>query len=218
MYKAKIFDTKETKEGTWLKVLIPHESKTDEVNRLKGNGLYLGGSIYFDDGRFITGKQQRAIFAIVRDMADWWADDPEYTRKVFQEAFCLLHDIDAFSLSHFNSNCATVTIARHFITYLLEVCLQHSIPLKEGALKLTDDIDRYLYLCIKYAKCCICGKDGELHHWDAIGAGRDRKTYDDTSNRKIQLCRHHHTEAHQIGRETFTAKYKVYGIKYKERD
>ena len=43
----------------------------------------------------------------------------------------------------------------------------------------TNDIDRYLWGCIKYKRCCLCGRDGETHHWDAIGMGNDRTTLDD---------------------------------------
>lgn len=217
MYPAQIHATKETPDGTWLTVLIPRESKTDEIKRLTGDEGYLTGSIYFDDGRYISSKQQRAIFALIRDISSWWADDAEFTRKYFQEEFCFTYDIEPFSLSHSRGNCVSVTIARNFITFLLEECLKHSIPLKEGGLTLTDDTDKYLYLCLKYRKCCVTGKDGEVHHWDVIGMGRNRKHYDDSEHRKICLCREMHDEAHIIGRETFAAKYHVYGIKYEEQ-
>lgn len=119
--------------------------------------------------------------------------------------------IEYFSLS----NCS-ISTARDFITYLIDFILANDIPLSEKALKRTDDIDRYLWSCIKYKKCCICGRKGEMHHWDAIGMGRNRKLYDDSKHRKIQLCREHHTEAHKIGKDAFEKKYHVYGIIYKE--
>ena len=74
------------------------------------------------------------------------------------------------------------------------------------------DIGKYLYFCIKHKKCCVCGKDGEIHHVDAIGMGNDRRYIDDSGYRKMCLCRTHHTIAHQRGMEAFTAMYKVYGI------
>lgn len=66
--------------------------------------------------------------------------------------------------------------------------------------------------------CEITGyqKPAEIHHWDAIGMGRDRKKVDDSKHRKIALCREHHTEAHAIGRDTFGDKHHVYGILFTE--
>ena len=66
--------------------------------------------------------------------------------------------------------------------------------------------------CIKHRKCCLCGREGEIHHVDAIGMGNDRRKYDDSGSRIMCLCRTHHTEYHKIGREDFEKKYKVYGI------
>jgi len=218
MYPAKIRTVKETAAGTILEVLLPFQSKTDEINRLKEGKEYLNGSIYFDDGRLISSRQQRAIFAIIKDISEWWADDAEYTRKHFQEAFCAAYDIEPFSISHAKNTCASVSLARNFITFLLEQCLKEGIPLKESGLNLTDDIEQYLHLCLKYKKCCICGKDADMHHWDAIGAGRDRRTVNDDDLRKIALCREHHGEAHVIGTETFKEKYHVKGIKYIQKE
>ena len=103
-----------------------------------------------------------------------------------------------------------------FIDYLLEFALKHDIALAESGLERTDDIDRYLWMCLKYRKCCICGTPGELHHVDAIGMGNDRRTLDDSNHRKICLCRAHHTEAHKLGVDSFNGKYKVKGIVFKE--
>ena len=113
------------------------------------------------------------------------------------------------------SNCS-ISQAREFITFIIDFILKEDISLSDAALSRTDDIDRYLWSCIKYKRCAICGRKGETHHWDAIGMGNDRKTFDDSLKRKIQLCREHHTEAHTIGRDTFGVKYHVYGIIYKE--
>jgi hypothetical protein len=51
---------------------------------------------------------------------------------------------------------------------------------------------------------------------DAIGMGRDRKTYDDSGHKKISLCRVCHSEAHTIGWETFSNKYVVVGVVFNE--
>lgn len=57
-------------------------------------------------------------------------------------------------------------------------------------------------------------KDSTLHHWDAIGAGRNRNRVDDSKLRKIALCSEHYAEAERIGKVEFEAKYHVWGIIY----
>lgn len=102
-------------------------------------------------------------------------------------------------------------------TYL-EYALESGIPLTDLAIERTDDIGKYLYFCIMKKKCCVCGKPGEIHHVDAIGMGRDRRTVDDSDLRKMCLCRYHHTIAHQRGMKEFEEMYKVYGIKVPDED
>lgn len=77
-----------------------------------------------------------------------------------------------------------------------------------------DDIERYIRLSLEKRFCAVCGaiEGVEVHHWDAIGMGRDRTHYNDSNHRKICLCRGHHTEAETIGRDTFADKYHVYGV------
>jgi hypothetical protein len=91
------------------------------------------------------------------------------------------------------------------------------VILSEDAVNRTDDIGRYLYFCLMNKKCAVCGKDGEIHHEDAIGMGNNRKTLDDSKHKKICLCRLHHTKAHELGVDRFTKIYKVYGIVIKEK-
>ena len=141
----------------------------------------------------------------------WYGDVPEYMKEILKAYFITEYDLNYFSLG----NCS-VTTARKFLDYLIEFALKHDISLSESGLERTDNIDRYLWMCLKHRKCCICGAKGELHHIDTIGMGNDRRTLDDSKHRKISLCRTHHTEAHTIGVEGFNAKYKVKGIVYKE--
>ncbi|MBC1307914.1 hypothetical protein HB809_09395 [Listeria booriae] len=102
--------------------------------------------------------------------------------------------------------------ASEFISHIIEFCFQFNIPLSDTGAHMADDINRYLFLCIKYRKCAVTGRQGEIHHVDAIGAGRDRRKYDHSQSRIICLCREKHTEAHSIGWETFSNKYHVDGI------
>ena len=111
-----------------------------------------------------------------------------------------------------------MSVARAFINTLIDFCLAYGVITSELLSSRTDDINTYLFQCIKHKKCAICGRAGETHHWDAIGMGNDRRHYDDTENRKICLCRIHHTIAHQKGVQDFERDYHVYGIIYRGKD
>ena len=206
--KAKVH--KENAEGTVLRVLVPHVSLTDQLAKYSNNGI-LRGELRIDDGRTITGEQRRKYWATIRDISRWNGDDKDDNHEELKDMYCAAIGIDDFSMS----NCS-VSLARDYITFILNFCIRWGVQLSEPILDRTDDIDAMLYLALKHRRCIICGEDGEHHHWDAIGMGRDRKTYDDSVHRKICLCRDHHSEAHQIGRDSFGKKHHVYGIVYRE--
>lgn len=210
-YYSQILGIKETEEGTDMIIRVPGEqikSKVIKVN--EGNGI--NAEIRIDDGRRITADQRKRIYATIRDISDFLGDWPEYYKEYLKFHFCYENNIEYFSLSD-----CSITIAREFITYLIDFILEHDIPLSDLAINRVDDIDNYLYGCIKHKKCCICGKRAEIHHVDVIGLGNNRKTLDDSKHRKMALCRIHHTEEHKVGQDTFNKKYKVYGIIVKGR-
>lgn len=165
----------------------------------------------FDDGRHISNEQRKKAYATIKDIALWSGYLPEEQKEHLKFLHMMNTGCAYFSLS----NC-TMDTAREFIDTILEYAIENGVPLSEAGVSRTDDIGKYLYFCLKHKKCAICGKPGEIHHWDAIGMGSDRTKVDDSEHRKICLCRMHHTLAHQRGNETFEKMYKVYGIKYKE--
>ena len=206
-YFTQVTKIRETDAGTDLIIHIPNEKLRYQISKY-GKGSIVDAEIRINDGRTIAADQRKKIFATVRDIAVYTGDDPEYIRGVLLYDYCAKTGEMPFSLS----NCS-VSQARDYLNHIIDFVLEWNIPLTSLGIERTDDIDKYLYFCIKHKKCAICGKDGEMHHWDAIGMGQDRKTYDDRLKRKIQLCREHHTEAHTVGRDTFTERHKVYGIK-----
>lgn len=209
-YFSQITGIKETREGTDLIVHVPGEQIQREIMKYR-NGAVINSEIRIDDGRNITAEQRKKIYATIRDISLYTGDDPEFLKQYLKFSYSGEMGEEYFSLS----NCS-IEVARDFITYLIDFILMHNIPLSERAIARTDDIDRYLWGCIKYKKCCICGGNGETHHWNAIGMGRDRTKVDDRDLNKMQLCRKHHTEIETIGRDTFEKKYHVYGVLYKE--
>lgn len=164
--------------------------------------------VILDDGRHISGEQRKKIYATLRDISEYTGDPPEATKEWMKYGYIERTGSDYFSLS----NCS-MTTAREFINFLMDVCLRNGIILTESGLKRTDDINAYLIQCIRYKRCCICGRPADVHHVDAIGMGNDRRSYDDSENEIIALCREHHVQAHNLGNIRFMERYKVYGIK-----
>lgn len=209
-YFSQVTGIRETDKGTDLIIHIPEEKVQGKIIKYRNNNV-INVELRIDDGRTITNSQRAKIFATIKDIAMYTGDHPEDMRAFLLYDYCIQSGELPFSLS----NCS-ISQAREYITFIIDFILRENIPLSDAALSRTDDIDRYLWGCIKYKRCSICGRDGETHHWDAIGMGSDRTTIDDSFKRKIQLCREHHSEAHNIGRDTFGAKYHVYGIIYEE--
>lgn len=204
---VKIKKYMETDQGTDLIICVPGHKLGSLLCRKKISTA----EIRFDDGRHISAEQRRKAYATIRDIADYTGYLPEEQKEWLKYLHIINTGCDYFSLS----DCSMDT-AREFINTILEYAIREGIPLSENAIDRTDDIGRYLYFCLKNKKCAVCGRDGEIHHEDAIGMGNDRRTLDDSNHRKICLCREHHTIAHQRGVETFKKMYKVYGIIVKE--
>lgn len=204
---VKIKQYRERKDGTDLVVSVPDLKLGDMFQRKK----IRNAEIRFDDGRHISAEQRKKAYATIRDISDWTGYLPEEMKEILKYQHMMRTGDAYFSLS----NCSMDT-AREFINTILEFALENGIPLSDNAIERTDDIGRYLYYCLLHKKCAICGKDGEIHHEDAIGMGNDRTKVDDSSYKKICLCREHHTLAHSLGVIRFREMYKVYGIVVKD--
>lgn len=204
---VKINQYREQKDGTDLVVSVPDLKLGDMFQRKK----IRNAEIRFDDGRHISSEQRKKAYATIRDISDWTGYLPEEMKEILKYQHMMRTGDAYFSLS----NCSMDT-AREFINTILEFALENGIPLSDNAIERTDDIGRYLYYCLLHKKCAICGKDGEIHHEDAIGMGNDRTKVDDSSYKKICLCREHHTLAHSLGVIRFREMYKVYGIVVKD--
>lgn len=186
------------------------------------------------DGRTITPAQRRKIFVMVRDIADWatWAKDKrqyqeelrrlqllylidttdsEAVRKQLEYHYCELLDINLFSLS----NC-DVSTARDFISYLIDLAVEHNIPCRDSLLNRCEDIERYLYACVANRRCAICGKKADIHEVERVGMGRDRRQIHHLGQLVQPLCRQHHAEVDQIGQAFFDKKYHITGIRLDE--
>lgn len=208
MRKAVFWDYQVDSRGAWLRCHIPNEL-IDE--RFIASVMH--GEIRVDDGRRISSEQRKKIYALCRDISDYTGHDVEDLKEnILKVGFMIKEDRDYFSLSDVD-----MTTARYFIEYILEFCFEWDVPLNEKTVALAREVNNYLYLCLRYRRCAICGRYADIHHVDAVGYGRNRNKVDHTKLRMIALCREHHQETHTIGWLTFRSKYHVEGILLNEK-
>jgi len=162
--------------------------------------------IEFIDSRPLSDKQRRSCYAMIREIADWSGDTTEDMKDALKLDFwCgeLLEMADTlFSLSN-----APMSIVAAFQSWLAKFIVRNDIPTRRPMLEYVDDIDDYVYACLINKKCPICGRKADLHHWEAIGMGRDRDSIIHEGMEVMPLCREHHTEVHTTGRSEFVKKY-----------
>lgn len=168
--------------------------------------------IGFADGRTITPEQRRKAYALMKEIAAWMGDIPEYVKRLMKIEF-MINRMEELEKKMFSLSDCSVTVAREFITYLIDFIVEHDIPTRQPLIELCDDINRYVYACLIHKKCCICGKShADMHHVKAIGAGRDRTEIYQIGMPVISLCREHHMESHNIGQQEFLKKYHLQPI------
>lgn len=208
-YFSQIKNIRETERGTDLIVHIPGEQVGHKITKYR-NGSVINSEIRIDDNRTITADQRKKIYATIRDIAMYTGDDPEYLKEFLKFDYCGHNGEEYFSLS----NCS-ISTAREFINFIIDFILKYDIPLSEKAVVRTDDIDTYLYMCVKYRKCAITGRaNADIHHCigSRIGMDGNRKKISNKGRELIALSREWHTKVHQEGEKEIFKLYKVYGI------
>lgn len=163
--------------------------------------------IRLNDGRTITDEQRRKAYAIEKDIANHTGHFPEEIHEFAKFSFRMQQGIEPFSLG----NCS-VSVAKDYISYLIDFCFTWGVPTKDTLLNQTDDISKYLYMCLEHRRCAVCNKVADVHHIDAVGMGRDRSQIVHKGMKAIALCREHHQIAHSKGKSFFDY-YHIYGIK-----
>lgn len=116
-----------------------------------------------------------------------------------------------FSLS---LNSLTQKQANDFVKWLFEMAIYWEIPLRQEIRDLfaEDYQDTFIWVTLKKKICCICGKPGELQHFDRVGSS-GYKSDTGLNYRVMCLCREHHDEADNcISRIDFMRKYHLAGI------
>ena len=167
--------------------------------------------VYWQDSRARTLEQIRKAWALMGEIAEYQGQGKDDVYREQSTAFSLKH-LEILQGELFHLSTATVSTARAFINLLIEIILEYGIPTKEPLYGLCDDIERYVYACLMNKKCAVCGKKTELHHYDHVGMGRNRREIDHIGMRAYPLCREHHEEIHMIGERAFDEKYHLVPI------
>lgn len=175
--------------------------------------------LLWQDRDEITADQRKKIFAIVAEIAQWSAHDPEYVRKNLTADF-LRANIERLQLSALSlaisGNCDKGT-ATLFIDYLINFCLENNVPTARPLQEYADDLERYTYAALLHKRCLVCGKKADLHHVSQIGMGYNRETKPQIGALVMPLCREHHTEYHTIGGTALGEKYHVVAVPMDKR-
>ena len=184
-------------------VLVEGVDLTDDALLLLDNGYPLDVNIEIQDGKKITVKQRKKIFALVNDIEAHTGQPRDWLREMFQDYVTFLN---GYSKRLSLSDC-TRKQAGELIDVILECVFVNDIPLNYKTSDLMKNDQTFLYLATVHRKCVICGKYGELAHYHAVGRGRNRRKIDHTDNKVLALCHFHHKQQHDMGMDSFNAKY-----------
>ena len=184
-------------------VVVENVDLTDDALLLLDNGYPLDVNIEIQDGKKITVKQRKKIFAIVNDIEGHTGQPRDWLRLMFQD---YLTTLKGYSKRLSLSDC-TRKQAGELIDVILAWTFEHDIPLNYKTSDLMKQDQTFLYLATVHRKCVICGRRGELAHHKAIGRGANRKKMDHYGYEVLALCRRHHQTQHDMGMQSFNEKY-----------
>ena len=184
-------------------VVVENVDLTDDALLLLDNGYPLDVNIEIQDGKKITVKQRKKIFALLNDIEAHTGSPREDMKEMFTDFIVTLN---GYSKRLSLSDC-TRKQAGELIDTIMAWVFQNDIPLNYKTSDLMKNDQTFLYLATVHRKCVICGKYGELAHYHAVGRGRNRRKIDHTDNKVLALCHKHHKIQHDMGMDSFNAKY-----------
>jgi hypothetical protein len=178
---------------------------------------YKDVEIILPDGRRISPEQRRKIYALIGEVAEYVdgiknSETIEEAKTMLKWQF-LLDRLENQERRIFSLSDCDMTLAKEFITYLIDFIIAHDIPSSISLLEHCEDIGRYVYACAMNRKCAICGREADIHHitGSKIGMGNIREEVHHLGREVLPLCRLHHTECHQ-DEQKFMAKYHLEAI------
>lgn len=161
------------------------------------------------DNRSASDTQKNSVHMLISDISKWSGHYKNELRQCLKDDFCYINECEMFSMRKID-----MTTCREFITYLVDFCIHYNVPMKHKLGDLCEDSRRYVYKCLEYRKCAVCGATGaDVHHCEGsrIGMGRDRTETAHVGAVCISLCRKCHDLCH-AGERDFLAKEKLCGV------
>ena len=172
---------------------------------LLDNGLTVECDVVINDPYKITGKQRRKIFAMIRDIYDYYGQPMDYLRYMFQKQLEFLNGYERISLSDCKRRQAS-----ELIELILDFVFDNNIPMRIAPTNLMTNDKYFLYKSTINRKCVICGSpNADLAHRYAVGRGRNRKEITHYDNEVLALCRKHHQTQHNMGIDSFNEYYQL---------
>lgn len=162
------------------------------------------------DGRPISDRQRRCCYALLRAISDETGMGADPTKEYMKLKF-LLEDLDQTADQIFSLSNAPMSLVCAFQRFLVRFILEWDIPCPFPLLEYVEDVTDYIYACLIHKKCCITGKQAQLHHVDRVGMGRDRTDICHEGMEVLPLCGEKHQEAHIMSHREFLERYHLPG-------
>lgn len=171
--------------------------------------------VIWHDRRSITPEQRRKAWALIGEIANHCGyrsgSDKEQMHEHLKERFLdRMRETTGEEWQPFSLRDTDMTTARHYITFLIEFCLEMDVPTREPLWSMAEDVTAYVYQCAVHGVCAVCRRKAGIHHVDAVGMGRNRRSINHVGLLGMPLCwgiHGHHFEAHQLGDAAFMDKY-----------
>ena len=182
----------------------------------------------------LSPEQNALIHILFQQIGDTIGDTRENVKIDLKNEFCGLREIPLFSFSRGSKDVISMELASDFINWIIEKALHLDVNLffKEkgtGILRharhFIKEIDQYVMACLRERKCAVCNsphdpehsKIIDLEHWDNVAQIGGYAVDDGLKTRFLPLCRKHHMEKHNIGRDEFEKKYILKGVWLNEK-
>lgn len=170
--------------------------------------------VEFADGRRISPEQRKKAYAMINEIAEWAGYVPEEMKRLLKLEFKVKY-LQTLAKGIFSLSNCDMTLAREFITFLIDFMVENGVPSKVPLYEQCEDIGRYVYACMMHKTCAVCGRKGaDVHHLIGSRVGHGGLKWREKNQDGafvLPLCRVHHTEAHN-GEVEFLSKYHLQGI------
>ena len=180
-------------------------------------------TVIWQDKRAITPEQRRKAWALIGEIAaasGYRSGEREDVNRLLKAEFlrARFDRLQADAIRAFSLSDIDMTTARMYIDFLVEFCVENNVPTRVPLVEYAEDVEKYVYACCTAKQCAVCGaRPADLHHWERIGMGADRREINHIGLRCEPLCRIHHNECHTMAQEDFDQLYHIEPVKIDER-